>query len=113
MNSNDSRHCMGKLLSLMGLVALAYAGIYVYYGHAVEREVEQALSERGLSSVTVESVDYGLWAPVSSSTEITLNVTYRGAQAALNLGVEGHPLFSDEVVIRLDGLQALRLGLNL
>ncbi|WNL43319.1 hypothetical protein RN347_05285 [Halomonas sp. PAMB 3264] len=103
---------MGKLLSLIGVLALGYAGVYVYYGHAVEREVEQALSERGLSNVTVESVDYGLWAPISTSTEITLNVAYRGSQAALNLGVEGHPLFSDEVAITLDGLQALRLGLN-
>lgn len=103
---------MGKLLSLVGIVALGYAGVYVYYGHAVEQEAQRALDERGLSAVNVESVDYGLWAPVSSSTQITLNVTYRGAQAALDLGVEGHPLFSDEVAIRLDGLQALRLGLN-
>ncbi|MBZ5488077.1 hypothetical protein HW452_11140 [Halomonas aquamarina] len=103
---------MGKLLSLIVVLALGYAGIYVYYGHAVKQEVQQELDNRGLSAVSVESVDYGLWAPVSTSTEVTLNVTYRGSQAALNLGIEGHPVFSDEVSVRLDGLQALRLGIN-
>lgn len=103
---------MGKLLSLIVVLALGYAGIYFYYGHAVEQKVQQELDSRGLSSVNVESVEYGLWAPVSTSTEVTVNVTYHGSQAALNLGVEGHPVFSDEVSVRLDGLQALRLGIS-
>ncbi|WP_447955995.1 hypothetical protein [Vreelandella sp. EE7] len=103
---------MGKLISLIVVLALGYAGVYFYYGHAVKQEVQQALDERGLSGVNVESVEYGLWAPVSTSTEITLNVSYRGSQAALNLGIEGHPVFSDEVSVTLDGLQALRLGIS-
>ena len=103
---------MSKLFSLIVVLALGYAGIYAYYGHAVKQEVQQELNDRGLSAVNVESVDYGLWAPVSTSAEVTLNVTYRGSQAALNLGIEGHPLFSDEISVRLDGLQALRLGIN-
>ncbi|MDQ7735587.1 hypothetical protein QT231_23055 [Halomonas sp. SpR1] len=103
---------MGKLFSLIVLVALGYAGIYFYYGVVVEREIQEQLDSRGLSSVSVDNVEYGVLAPVSSSAELAVTVTYRGAQATLDFAVQGHPLFSDEVSIEFDALQALRLGIS-
>ncbi|MBT2785539.1 MULTISPECIES: hypothetical protein [unclassified Halomonas] len=103
---------MGKLFSLIVLVALGYAGIYFYYGVVVEREVQQQLDDRGLSAVSVDNIEYELLAPVSTSAEIAVTVTYRGSQATLDLIVQGHPLFSDEVSVEFDGLQALRLGIG-
>lgn len=103
---------MGKLFSLIVLVALGYTGIYFYYGVVVEREIQQQLDSRGLSSVSIDNVEYNLLAPVSTSAEIAVTVTYRGSQATLDLAVQGHPLFSDEVTVEFDGLQALRLGIS-
>ena len=103
---------MGKLISLIVLVALGYTGVYFYYGHAVKQEVQQQLDSRGLSAVSVDNVEYGVLAPVSTSANLTVSVTYRGTQADLDLTVQGHPVFSDEVSVRLDGLQALRLGIG-
>ncbi|MBT2775189.1 hypothetical protein J7J47_23505 [Halomonas sp. ISL-60] len=103
---------MGKLFSLIVLLALGYAGIYFYYGVVVEREVQQQLDDRGLSAVSVDNIEYELLAPVSTSAEIAVTVTYRGSQATLDLIVQGHPLFSDEVSVEFDGLQALRLGIG-
>tara|TARA_R110002012_G_scaffold133112_1_gene286263 strand:- start:1437 stop:1880 length:444 start_codon:yes stop_codon:yes gene_type:complete len=112
MNGNNVRTFMGKLFSLIVVLALGYAGIYVYYGHAVKQEVQQELDNRGLSTVSVDNVEYGLLAPISTSANITLIVAYRGAEAALDLAVQGHPVFSDEVSVEFDGLQALRLGIG-
>lgn len=103
---------MGKLFSLIVVVALGYAGIYFYYGVVVEREIQQQLDDRGLSAVSIDNVEYGLLAPVSTSTEISVTMTYRGSQATLDLAVQGHPLFSDEVTVKVDSLQALRLGIS-
>ncbi|MCO7248101.1 hypothetical protein [Halomonas sp. Mc5H-6] len=103
---------MGKLFSLIIVLALGYAGLYVYYGVAVQQEVEQQLEDRGLSSISVDDVTYGLTAPVSTSANIAITVTYRGAQATVDMAVQGHPVFSDEVSVEFDGLQALRLGIN-
>ncbi|SER90176.1 hypothetical protein SAMN04487958_104111 [Vreelandella subterranea] len=103
---------MGKLFSLIIVLALGYAGLYVYYGVAVQQEVEQQLENRGLSSISVDDVTYGLTAPVSTSANIAITVTYRGAQATVDMAVQGHPVFSDEVSVEFDGLQALRLGIN-
>lgn len=103
---------MRKLISLIVLVALGYTGVYFYYGHAVKQEVQQQLDNRGLSAVSVDNVEYGVLAPLSTSANLTVSVTYRGTQADLDLTVEGHPVFSDEVSVRLDGLQALRLGIG-
>ena len=44
---------MGKLFSLLVLLGLGYAGLYFYYGVVIEKEVEQQLEARGLSSVIV------------------------------------------------------------
>ncbi len=104
---------MRKLLTLIVVLALGYAGVYFYYGHAVKQEVQQQLDNRGLSAVSVDNVEYGVLAPISSSANLTVSVTYRGAQAELDLTVEGHPVFSDEVSVQFDGLQALRLGIGL
>ncbi|MBF56624.1 hypothetical protein KF947_04185 [Halomonas sp. FeN2] len=103
---------MGKLFSLIVVVALGYAGIYFYYGVVVEREIQEQLDDRGLSAVSIDDVEYDLLAPVSTSAEIAVTVTYRGSQATLDLAVQGHPLFSDEVTVEFDGLQALRLGIS-
>ncbi|OJA05162.1 hypothetical protein [Halomonas sp. QHL1] len=103
---------MGKLFSLIVIVALGYAGIYFYYGVVVEREIQEQLDDRGLSAVSIDNVEYDLLAPVSTSAEIAVTVTYRGSQATLDLAVQGHPLFSDEVTVEVDGLQALRLGIS-
>ncbi|WGI24281.1 hypothetical protein QEN58_13165 [Halomonas alkaliantarctica] len=103
---------MGKLFSLIVIVALGYAGIYFYYGVVVEQEIQEQLDDRGLSAVSIDNVEYDLLAPVSTSAEIAVTVTYRGSQATLDLAVQGHPLFSDEVTVEFDGLQALRLGIS-
>ena len=103
---------MGKLFSLIVIVALSYAGIYFYYGVVVEREIQEQLDDRGLSAVSIDNVAYGVLAPVSASADIAVTVTYRGSQATLDLAVQGHPLFSDEVTVEFDGLQALRLGIS-
>ena len=103
---------MGKLFSLIVVVALGYAGIYFYYGVVVEREIQEQLDDRGLSAVSIDNVEYDVLAPVSTSADIAVTVTYRGSQATLDLAVQGHPLFSDEVTVEFDGLQALRLGIS-
>ncbi|MDR5900367.1 hypothetical protein QC823_15485 [Halomonas vilamensis] len=103
---------MGKLFSLIIVLALAYAGLYVYYGVAVKQEVEQQLEDRGLSAISVDDVTYGVTAPISTSANIAITVTYRGAQATVDMAVQGHPVFSDEVSVEFDSLQALRLGIG-
>tara|TARA_R110001599_G_scaffold132630_1_gene309623 strand:- start:2140 stop:2460 length:321 start_codon:yes stop_codon:yes gene_type:complete len=103
---------MGKLFSLIVIVALGYTGIYFYYGVVVEREIQEQLDDRGLSAVSIDNVEYDVLAPVSTSADIAVTVTYRGSQATLDLTVQGHPLFSDEVTVEFDGLQALRLGIS-
>ncbi|EHA14857.1 hypothetical protein [Halomonas sp. HAL1] len=103
---------MGKLFSLIVIVALGYTGIYFYYGVVVEREIQEQLDDRGLSAVSIDNVEYDVLAPVSTSAEIAVTVTYRGSQATLDLAVQGHPLFSDEVTVEFDGLQALQLGIS-
>ncbi|AJY50008.1 hypothetical protein [Halomonas sp. KO116] len=103
---------MGKLFSLIVIVALGYAGIYFYYGVVVEREIQEQLDDRGLSAVSIDDVEYDVLAPVSTSADIAVTVTYRGSQATLDLAVQGHPLFSDDVTVEFDSLQALRLGMS-
>ena len=103
---------MGKLFSLIVIVALGYTGIYFYYGVVVEREIQEQLDDRGLSAVSIDNVEYDVLAPVSTSADIAVTVTYRGSQATLDLAVQGHPLFSDDVTVEFDSLQALRLGIS-
>ena len=103
---------MGKLFSLLVVLGLGYAGLYVYYGVVIEKEVEEQLEARGLSSVSVDNVEYDWLAPVSTSASIEVTLTYRGSQAAVNMTVQGHPVFSDDVSVQFDGLQALSLGIG-
>lgn len=103
---------MGKLFSLLIVLGLGYAGLYVYYGVVIEKEVEEQLEARGLSSVSVDNVEYDWLAPVSNSANIVVTLSYRGSQAAVNMQIQGHPLVSDDVTVQLDSLQALRLGIS-
>ncbi|HAA43908.1 MAG: hypothetical protein XD36_1731 [Halomonas sp. 54_146] len=103
---------MGKLFSLLVLLGLGYAGIYFYYGVVIEQEIQQQLDNRGLASVSIDNVEYGVLAPVSTSANIEVTLTYRGSQAAVNMSVQGHPVFSDDVSVQFDGLQALSLGIG-
>ena len=61
---------MGKLFSLIVLLALGYAGIYFYYGVVVEREVQQQLDDRGLTAVSVDNIEYGVLAPINTTANI-------------------------------------------
>ena len=79
---------MGKLFSLIILLALGYAGIYFYYGVVVEREVQQQLDDRGLTAVSVDNIEYGVLAPLNTTANIEVTVTYRGSQATLDLIVQ-------------------------
>lgn len=103
---------MGRLLALIVIAGLAYGGLHVYYGVAAKQAIEQQLEARGLSALEVERIDYGLLAPVSTDSRLSVQVNYRGAEATLDIRVIGHPVFSDEVRLELDGLQALRLTIG-
>lgn len=103
---------MGRLLSLIVIAGLAYGGLYVYYGMAATQAIEQQLEVRGLDALSVESLDYGPLAPITTDARLTANIRYRGAEASLDIRMIGHPVFSDEVRLELDGLQALRLTIG-
>ncbi|SDM60073.1 hypothetical protein SAMN05192555_11580 [Franzmannia pantelleriensis] len=103
---------MGRFLSLIVLAGLAYGGLYVYYGMAATQAIEQQLEARGLTALEVERVAYGPLAPLTTDTRLSTDVRYRGAEASLDIRVIGHPVFSDEVRLELDGLQALRLSIG-
>ncbi|MGJ7456345.1 hypothetical protein ACR80S_10205 [Halomonas sp. MA07-2] len=105
---------MGRfVVTLAVLAGLVYGGLYVYYGHAARQAIKEQLEARGLTAVEVESLDYGLLAPVSQEADIAVRIRYRGVDATLDVRVMGHPVFSDEVRLELDGLQALRLSIGL
>lgn len=103
---------MGRLLSLIVIAALAYGGLYVYYGITLQQTIAEQLEARGLAALEVQSVDYGLLAPASTNSQVSATVSYRGAEASLDIRVIGHPVFSDEIRLELDGLQALRLRIG-
>jgi len=105
---------MGRFVFTLAVLAgLAYAGLYVFYGHAARQAIEEQLEARGLTAIEVQSIDYGVLAPVSQEAEVAVGIRYRGAEATLDVRVIGHPVFSDEVRLELDGLQALRLSIGL
>lgn len=105
---------MGRLISLIFLAALAYGGLYLYYGHVVRQAIDQQLEARGLTALEVQRVEYAPLAPLSTQATIRAEVSYRGADATVTVRLHGHPIFSDEVRMELDGLQNLRLrfGVN-
>lgn len=100
---------MGRLISLLVIAALAYGGLYLYYGHVVRQAIDDQLEARGLSALEVQRVDYDPLAPVSTQATIRAEVSYRGADATVTLRLDGHPIFSEQVSMELDGLQNLRL----
>lgn len=104
---------MGRLFSLIVIGGLLYGGLYFYYGVAVKQAIEQQLDARGLDALEVERLDYDILAPASTDSDLTATVQYRGAEATLEIRLIGHPLFSDEIRLELDGLQALRLTIGL
>ena len=104
---------MGKLFSLVFALVLGYVGLYFYYGVAIKHDVKQQLDDRGMTAVSVDRLEYGWLAPISTSANVSADITYGGASARTQLGVEGHPLFSDEIKISFDALQGLSLGIGL
>lgn len=104
---------MGRFILLIVLLAgLAYGGLYVYYGESVTQAVDARLDGLGLTAVEVEGVEFGPLAPLGTDARIVADVTYQGAEATLDLRLTGHPLFSEEIRLELDGLQALRLTIG-
>ncbi|MGS2742478.1 hypothetical protein ACU6TU_02625 [Halomonas sp. LS-001] len=103
---------MGKLFSLVFVLALGYVGLYFYYGVAIKQEVQQQLDDRGMTAVSVDSLNYDWLAPINTSANVSADVTFKGASASMELAVEGHPLFSDELKVSFDGLQGLSLGIG-
>lgn len=103
---------MGKLFSLLVIAGLAYGGLYVYYGMSVERLIDEQVDDLGLGALEVQGIEYGPMAPLSTDANVSADVIYRGAEATLDIRVDGHPVFSDEVRLGLGGLQALRLTIG-
>ncbi|MFY0990542.1 hypothetical protein [Halomonas sp. C05BenzN] len=97
-------------LALLG--GLAYGGLYFYYGVAVKQRVTQELDALGFTALQVERVEHGPLAPLSMDAKVSTTVTYRGAEASVDVRVIGHPVFSDEFRLELDSLRALRLTLG-
>lgn len=103
---------MRFILSLVVLAGLVYGGLYVYYDASLSRAVEERLGNAGLGDVTVEAVNFNPLAPLLTEAEVNADVAYGGLDASVTLRVEGHPLFTDELSLELDGLEALRLGIG-
>ncbi|SDN69271.1 hypothetical protein SAMN04487957_101405 [Halomonas shengliensis] len=103
---------MGKLFGLIVIGGLAYGGLYFYYGVSVKQAIEQQLDARGFDAIQVERVDFPVTAPLSQDTRLAATLDYRGAEATLDIRVIGHPVFSDEITLELDGLQSLSLTLG-
>lgn len=103
---------MGRLLTLIIIAGLAYGGLYLHYDRAVTRAIETRLDGLGLSALEVERLDFAPLAPLSAEAMIAADVVYQGAEATLDLRLTGHPLFSEELRLELDSLQALRLTIG-
>jgi hypothetical protein len=100
------------ILSLAVLAGLAYGGLYFYYDVSVTSAIDERLDELGLSVVEVRGIDFAPMAPLIDDTNITANVSYRGAALQLDVRVIGNPVFSEKTQLELDGLQALRLTIG-
>ncbi len=100
---------MRRLLLLVLIAGLAYGGLYIHYGVAVTQAIDERLDDYGLSTLEIEHVDYGLLAPLSTRATVSADILYRGTEATIAIRIQGHPLFSDEMRLELEGLQALRL----
>ncbi|KXS38266.1 MAG: hypothetical protein AWU55_1483 [Halomonadaceae bacterium T82-2] len=104
---------MGRFVfSLVLLAGLAYGGLYVYYDTSVTQAVAARLDGLGLTAVTVDGLDFPPLAPLSDDARIAAEVHYGGAEATLDMHLTGHPLFTRQMHLAFDGLQALRLTLG-
>ncbi|MBF8222411.1 hypothetical protein [Halomonas sp. 328] len=103
---------MGRLFTLIVVAGLAYGGLYFYYGVVVKQAVAEQLDAYGLEALEVKRIDYEPLAPLRTQSTVTATLGYRGAEAGLMIRLDGHPIFSDEVRMELQGLQALRLTLG-
>jgi hypothetical protein len=103
---------MKKLLSLIFGIAVCYGGLYFSYGKAVTDAVEEGLASRGLTAVEVVGTDYGWLAPLSTRSSASVVVEYGGAEAVVDVSVDGHPVFSSDVEIGISGLQRLEIRLG-
>ncbi|MCK8515053.1 hypothetical protein M0534_01735 [Methylonatrum kenyense] len=100
------------LLSLIVIAGIAYTAIHFYYGYAVEQALIERLDSLGLEAVEISGIDFELLAPVSTEATVTADVTYGGAEASITVRVNGHPLFTDDMQLNIDGLRSLRLNLG-
>lgn len=100
------------ILTLAALAGLAYGGVYFYYDASLTRAVKDQLDDLGLTAVEVKGVDFAPMAPLVTDTHVTAEVVYRSAEASLDIRVIGHPAFSEDYRLELDGLQAFRLSIG-
>jgi hypothetical protein len=101
---------MGRLFfTLMMVAGLGYGGLYFYYGVSVKQAVEQRLDDLGLDDLAVKRVHFDPTAPLREDTRVAADIEYGGGDATVELRVIGHPVFSDDVTLELQGLQGLRL----
>lgn len=103
---------MGRLFTLIFVAALAYGGLYFYYGVTLKRAVEQHLDGMGMSALEVKSVDFHGLDPLRQDTNVSADIAYGGGDATVQLRVIGHPVFSEDLRLELDSLQALRLRIG-
>lgn len=103
---------MGRLFTLIVVVGLVYGGLYFVYGVKVKQGVTEQLDAYGLERLEVKKVEYKPLAPLRSESGVSATLVYRGAEAQLDIRVIGHPIFSEEMRLEPQGLQALRLTLG-
>ncbi len=103
---------MGRLFTIIFVAALGYGGLYFYYGVTLKRAVEQHLDGMGMSALEVKAVDFDALDPLRQDTNISADIAYGGGDATFQLRVIGHPVFSEELRLELDSLQALRLRMD-
>ncbi|GAA0583028.1 hypothetical protein ACFQH5_18070 [Halomonas salifodinae] len=103
---------MGRLFTLIVVAGLVYGGLYFVYGVKVKQGVAEQLDAYGLERLEVKKVDYEPLAPLRTEATVTALLIYRGAEAQLDIRVIGHPIFSEEMRLELQGLQALRLTIG-
>lgn len=103
---------MGRLFTLIVVAGLVYGGLYFVYGVKVKQGVAEQLDAYGLERLEVKAIEYEPLAPLRNESGVTATLVYRGAEAQLDIRVIGHPLFSEEMRLELQGLQALRLTLG-
>lgn len=103
---------MRFIVMLLVLAAIGYGGLYLSYDAGLTRATEAQLAELGLGDATVTSLDFSPVAPLSAAADVSAAVSYGRFQANVTLQVDGHPLFTEELSLGLDGFQGLSLGIG-